>query len=87
MKLSKEDIQAIAQEMHNLNKADQNKQGASACANNTGAKVENDQPSQKRKKQEGAKNEATPKNLATVGLLLFWGVVFVVLLVKLWAYI
>ena len=87
MKLSKEDIQAIAQEMHNLNKAEQNNQGASACACNAGAKSGKDQPSQKRKKREAGGNKETQKNTAAIGLLTFWGVVFVVLLVKLWAYI
>ena len=87
MRLTKEDIQAIAQEMHNLSKAEQPKQSASACASNAGAKSGKDQPSQKRKKREAGENEGTPKNLATIGLLTFWGIVFVVLLVKLWAYI
>ena len=92
--LTKEDIQAIAQELNTLQqrkrKAQQNAQSTTntqAHARNMGAICE------KPTKGETARGEAKPtstinsKNIASIGLLTFWGVVFVIFLVKLAPYI
>ena len=85
--LSKEDIQAIALEICRQQNQNQTTQHADTRASNAGAKSGNDQPSQKRKKREAGENASSQKNIVSIGLFLFWGVLFVALLVKLWAYI
>lgn len=87
-KLNKEDIQAIAQELHKLQtEGEQNQAQHASTRAQCGATVENTKPTKKTKSEAGAECHQTTKNLATIVLFTFWAVVFVVLLVKVWAYI
>jgi len=92
--LSREDIQAIAQELSRINNT--NSSATSNSKNNTqhastraqgGAiseKINNSKSATKNSRGSGGE---FLKNLATIGLFLFWAVVFVVLLIKLTPYI
>lgn len=75
--LSKEDIQAIAEELSK-------QQHASASASENPPKPNKGKT--KKKEAEGGQVKPPP-NLATLGLLTFWAVVFVILLIKLSPYI
>lgn len=80
--LTKEDIQAITQELRN-----QQDQHASAHAHKSG---ENMQQSDKAKKAGACNSQPHhegAKNIVIIGLLTFWAVVFGVLLAKLMPYI
>ena len=87
-KLNKEDIQAIAQELHKLQaeSGQDQAQHASAPAQ-CGATVENPKPTKKTKSGAGEESHQPTKNIASIVLFAFWAVVFVILLVKVWAYI
>ena len=89
-KLSKEDIQAIAQELNTLQKQEQinQKQEQSASARVcSGSKYENNQQPKKANNNNSKNSGEMPKNLGSVVLILIWLIVFGVLLFKVWAYI
>ena len=75
-KLTKEDIQAIAEELakHHL-------QGASTRAQPT------EKPSQKNGKSGEEKSSLNHRSIATIGLILVWALVFVALAIKVAPYI
>lgn len=89
--IDRETIQAIAQELHQLQKQqNQNAQpttNTQAHARNMGAICK--KPTKGKNARGGKKPTSTikPKNIASIGLLLFWAVVFVIFLVKLAPYI
>lgn len=82
MKLTKEDIQAIAQELRKSDAISDTNAQARAQSQNV-RKNEGQKP----KKIEGIKTGINVKNVATMGLIVFWGVVFVLLLIKIMPYI
>ena len=89
--LSREDIQAIAQELNKLNNqapADkaQNIKRASAHADNKRQNMQQ-QPSKKTHGGGGCGATSILNNAATIGLFLFWATVFIILLIKLAPYI
>ena len=95
--LTKEDIQAIAQELNTLQKqkkkAQQQNQNAQpttntqAHARNMGAICKNPTKGKTARGEAKSNNPTTPKNIASIGLLVFWAVVFMIFLVKLAPYI
>lgn len=93
--LTKEDIQAIAQELNTLQKQqNQNTQQQTQPTTNTQAHARNmGAICKKHTKGENARggkkptSTIKPKTIASIGLLTFWAVVFVIFLVKLAPYI
>ena len=75
--LNKEDIQAIAQELHKL-------QSASASAQKAQPKTNKGET---KPKPKGETKPPKLNNIASIALLIFWGVVFVIFLIKLAPYI
>ena len=76
--LSKEDIQAIAQELRKIQ--------AEQCAD-TRAQQSQNMRGQKPKKNTSGEGQPTQKNIVAMGIILVWALVFVVLAIKLAPYI
>ena len=88
-KIDRESIQAIAQELNRIQQQQNtavNNKCASAHADNTRKNMQ--QKTSKKTHAAGDNKHANLlNNVATVGLFLFWAVVFIVLLIKLAPYI
>ena len=87
--LDRESIQAIAQELNRIQQQ-QNKAVNNKCASahaDINSKNMQKQASKKTHAKAGRDDTQLLNNIATVGLFLFWAVVFIILLVKLSPYI
>ena len=92
--LSREDIQAIAQELSRINSTNSSAsegkkskpQHASTRAQGgaTSGKINNSKSAPKKSSGSGGE---TLKNLGIIGLFVFWATVFIILLIKLTPYI
>lgn len=80
--LSKEDIQAIAQELSR-----HQDQHASARAHKSGGNIQQSDKAKKAGASDKKRSGEALKYIAIIGLLTFWAVVFGVLLAKLLPYI
>lgn len=80
--LSKEDIQAIAQELSR-----HQDQHASARAHKSGGNIQQSNKAKKAGARDKKRSGDTAKSVVIIGILTFWAVVFGVLLAKLMPYI
>ena len=88
--LSREDIQAIAQELSRIKSAEQPTQTKSQSASTraqSGAISGKNQQSKTAKPKGARGSRVSPNSLVNIGLLVFWATVFIILLVKLSPYI
>ena len=82
-RLTKEDIQAIAQELHNIEKREGNT-GAQVRKNNIACEVK---PTKNANANKTPKKSTISNNAANIVVILIWLVVFIVLAIKLAPYL